>query len=87
MRCTTTPYDVFQTKECVCYITPLQDRHLHKEVNVGPRKVGWKYTANRKMKMIYRPINDNGKWRARYNSEIYMVYNELDTVTVIKTGR
>jgi len=52
-----------------------------------PRKLGWKYAANRKMKMVYRPINDNGKWRARYNSEIYTVYDELDIVKVTKTGR
>jgi len=37
--------------------------------------------------MIYGPINDNFIWRTRYNNELYTLYDELDIVTVIKTGR
>jgi len=37
--------------------------------------------------MIYVPINDNGIWRARYGNEFYRLYDEMDTVKVIKMGR
>ena len=37
--------------------------------------------------MIYGPVNDNGIWRTRYNNELYTLYDELDIVKVIKTGR
>jgi len=37
--------------------------------------------------MIYGPVNDNGIWRTRYNNEFYTLYDELDIVKVIKTGR
>jgi len=37
--------------------------------------------------MIYGPVNDNGMWRTRYINELYTLYDELDIVKVIKTGR
>jgi len=37
--------------------------------------------------MIYDPITDNRLWRTRYNSELYTLYDELDTVGVIKIER
>jgi hypothetical protein len=39
------------------------------------------------LRMIYGSIYDNGTWRTSYNNEPYMLYNEPDTVMVIKTGR
>jgi hypothetical protein len=32
------------------------------------------------LRMIYGQINDNCMWRARYNNELYTVYDKLDTV-------
>jgi hypothetical protein len=37
--------------------------------------------------MIYVPNKDNAIWIARYSSELYTHYDELDIVKVIKTGR
>jgi hypothetical protein len=37
------------------------------------------------LRMIYVPINDNGIWRMMYNNKLYTLYDELDTVKVIKT--
>jgi len=37
--------------------------------------------------MIYCPVKDNSTWRTRYINELYMPYNELDIVKVIKIGR
>jgi hypothetical protein len=37
--------------------------------------------------MIYGPVNVNGIWRTRHSSELYALYNELDTLKVIKMGR
>ena len=37
--------------------------------------------------MIYCPVNDNGIWRKRYNSELYTLYNEPDFVKVVKIGK
>jgi hypothetical protein len=37
--------------------------------------------------MLYDPINDNRIWRTRYNNELYTLYDELDTVGVIKIER
>jgi hypothetical protein len=39
------------------------------------------------LRMIFGPINENGKWRTRYNNELYTLYDELDIVKVIKIGR
>jgi len=37
--------------------------------------------------MIFGPINDTGICRTRYNKAFYTLYDELDVVKVIKTGR
>jgi hypothetical protein len=37
--------------------------------------------------MIGSPVNCNGIWRTKYNNELYKVYDELDVVKVVKTGR
>jgi hypothetical protein len=37
--------------------------------------------------MIYCPVKDNGMWRTRYINELYMLFNELDIVKMIKIGR
>jgi len=39
------------------------------------------------LRMIYVPIKDNGMWTARYNSELYTHYDELDIVKGINIGR
>jgi len=36
------------------------------------------------LRMVYVPINDNGKGRTRYNNERYTLYDEPDIVKVIK---
>ena len=41
----------------------------------------------RMLRMIYGPIKHNGIWRTRYSNELYMLYDELDIVEVIKIGR
>lgn len=37
--------------------------------------------------MIYCPVNANGIWRKRYNSELFTLYNEPDVVKVVKIGK
>ena len=37
--------------------------------------------------MIYGLVNNNGIWRTRYHSELYMIEDEQDIVEVIKIGR
>jgi hypothetical protein len=37
--------------------------------------------------MIYGPINEDGTRRTRYNNELYTLYDKLDIVKVIKSGR
>jgi hypothetical protein len=39
------------------------------------------------LRRIYCPVNEGGVWRIRYNNELYKLYSEPDTVTVIKIGR
>jgi hypothetical protein len=39
------------------------------------------------LRMTHSSTDDNGTWRARYNIELYMVYDEPDIVKVIETGR
>jgi hypothetical protein len=39
------------------------------------------------LRSIYGPINEGGICRIRYNNEIYKLYNELDSLRVIKIGR
>ena len=39
------------------------------------------------LRMIYSPVNNNSIWRTVYNNELYTLYDELDVVLVIKTGR
>ena len=37
--------------------------------------------------MIYGLLHNNDIWRARYNNELYTIYDELHVVKVIKIGR
>ena len=37
--------------------------------------------------MNYGPIKKNGLQRTRYSIELYMLYDKLDIVKVIKIGR
>jgi hypothetical protein len=39
------------------------------------------------LRRIYGPVKENDIWKLRYNHELYKLYNELDTVKVIKVGR
>jgi hypothetical protein len=43
--------------------------------------------SERILSMIYGPVNDNGVGRTRYKNELYTLYDEVDTVKVIKIGR
>jgi hypothetical protein len=38
------------------------------------------------LRRIYGWIKENGIWRSRYNHELYKLYNEPDTVKLIKAG-
>jgi hypothetical protein len=37
--------------------------------------------------MTYGPSNVNGVWRTRYIKEFYTLYDESDTLKVIKIGK
>jgi hypothetical protein len=39
------------------------------------------------LRLIYGAVKDNGVWRTRCNSELYTLYDQLDTVRVINVGR
>jgi hypothetical protein len=41
----------------------------------------------RVLRMIYGPINDSGVWRTGHNNELYTLYDKLDIIKVITTGR
>jgi hypothetical protein len=43
--------------------------------------------SERILNMIYGAVNDNGVWRTRYKNELYTLYDEADTVKVIKIER
>jgi hypothetical protein len=37
--------------------------------------------------MIFRPVEENGTWRRRYNHELYKLFNEPDIIGYIKVKR
>jgi hypothetical protein len=39
------------------------------------------------LRRIYGPINENGQWRYRYNTELYKLYKDIDIVNDIKLRR
>ena len=39
------------------------------------------------LRKIFGPICDNGKWRIRYNSELYSIYTEPDIIKTIKISK
>ena len=39
------------------------------------------------LRKIFGPICDNGKWRIRYNSEIYSIYTDPDIIKTIKISK
>jgi hypothetical protein len=39
------------------------------------------------LRRIYGPINENGQWRCRYNTELYELYKDTDIVNDVKLGR
>jgi hypothetical protein len=41
----------------------------------------------RMFRMICGRVNHNGMWRTRYSNVRYTLYDELDIVKVIKTGK
>jgi hypothetical protein len=41
----------------------------------------------RTLRMIYGPVNENCMRRTRYYNVLYTLYDELDIVKVIKTGK
>jgi hypothetical protein len=36
------------------------------------------------LKAIFRPRNENGEWRIKYNNELYTLYKKSDIVTYMK---
>jgi hypothetical protein len=39
------------------------------------------------LRRIYGPIYEEATWRARYNEELYRLYDEADLVTTVKIAR
>ena len=39
------------------------------------------------LRKIFGPICDNGKWRLRYNSELYSLYTDPDIIKTIKISK
>ena len=39
------------------------------------------------LRKIFGPICDNGKWRIRYNSELYSIYKDPDIIKTIKISK
>ena len=39
------------------------------------------------LKLLLCPICDNGKWRIRYNSELYSIHTDLDIIKTIKISK
>ena len=39
------------------------------------------------IRKIFGPICDNGKWRIRYNSELYSIYTDPDIIKTIKISK
>jgi hypothetical protein len=39
------------------------------------------------LRRIYGPINANGQWRCRYNTELDELYKDIDIVTDVKLRR
>jgi hypothetical protein len=37
--------------------------------------------------LFYSPVNENGLWRTKCSNELYMLYDELNIVRVIKIGK
>jgi hypothetical protein len=36
---------------------------------------------------MHGPINENGRWRCRYNTELYELYNDIDIVNDVNLRR
>jgi hypothetical protein len=49
------------------------------DVHVGSLKVGSNF-KRKAIKNDLRSYNDNGIWRTRYNSELYTLYDTLDSL-------
>ena len=43
--------------------------------------------GRRILRKIFDPICDNGKWRIRYNSELYSIYTHPDIIKTIKISK
>ena len=54
------------------------NRRNEKQLQVFERRILWK---------IFGPIRDNGKWRIRYNSELYSIYTGPDIIKTIKISK
>jgi len=39
------------------------------------------------LRMVYVSINDDGVWRTRHRCELYMLYDDLGIVQLVKIGR
>jgi hypothetical protein len=39
------------------------------------------------LRRIYGPINENGQWRRRYNTELYELYKDIDIVNDVQLRR
>jgi len=60
---------------------PSQYQHSKKHVNMH------RIFEKRILRIFYKSITDKGACGTRYNKKLYTLYNELDIVKVIKTGR
>jgi hypothetical protein len=39
------------------------------------------------LRRIYGPVNEGGRWRIRYNDELYRLFNESEIVKEVKSRR
>ena len=52
--------------------------HLRKIPQVFKRRI---------LRKIFGPICENGKWRIRYNGELYLMYTDPDIIKTIKISK
>jgi hypothetical protein len=47
----------------------------------------WFFFERKILRRIYGPVNEGGRWRIRYNDELYQLFNEPEIVKEVKSRR
>jgi hypothetical protein len=50
-------------------------------------KIKSELLKGKSLRRIYGPVNEGGRWRIRYNDELYQLFNEPETVKEVKSRR